>query len=371
MVQTTPTEQPTLLYRRHDIDWLRTIAIGLLIVYHSAIAFQPQEVNYAFPRNEKPLEILWIVMNAVIVWRIPILFLISGMGVRFAMVRRDWKALLKDRSVRILLPYLFGSVAVTPFLTLFNAVFYDYPFVYTIRSVHLWFLLNIFLYILLLILPMNWLKNNPDNRFICTMKRWFSKPFTLYLFTIPVVLETFFSNPRDFTRYYHSMHGFFLGLICFFTGFLMISLEEVFWRSVKKIFTSSLVVAFCLYCFRVVVSIIQEKTIPQVLIGFESMVWILGLIGLGSMVLNKPSRTLTYLSQAAYPVYIIHLPVQFGLSNLILPLAQPASLKYMMLVIGTLGVSLGIYELVLRRINLIRPLFGMKRITHIKRAATQ
>ena len=108
MTQITLTEQPSLSNRRHDIDWIRTIAIGLLIVYHSAIAFQPQEVNYAFPRNEKPLEILWIVMNAIIVWRIPILFLISGMGVRFAMVRRDWKALLKDRSVRILLPYLFS-----------------------------------------------------------------------------------------------------------------------------------------------------------------------------------------------------------------------------------------------------------------------
>ena len=27
--------------RRHDIDWLRTLALGLLIIYHAAICFQP------------------------------------------------------------------------------------------------------------------------------------------------------------------------------------------------------------------------------------------------------------------------------------------------------------------------------------------
>ena len=27
--------------RRYDIDWLRVIAIGLLLIYHIAIAFQP------------------------------------------------------------------------------------------------------------------------------------------------------------------------------------------------------------------------------------------------------------------------------------------------------------------------------------------
>ena len=27
--------------RRYDIDWLRVIAIGLLVIYHVAIAFQP------------------------------------------------------------------------------------------------------------------------------------------------------------------------------------------------------------------------------------------------------------------------------------------------------------------------------------------
>ena len=34
--------------RRYDIDWLRVIAIGLLLVYHIGIGFQPWGVFIGF-----------------------------------------------------------------------------------------------------------------------------------------------------------------------------------------------------------------------------------------------------------------------------------------------------------------------------------
>ena len=34
--------------RRHDIDWLRVIAIGVLLIYHIAIVFQPWEMFIGF-----------------------------------------------------------------------------------------------------------------------------------------------------------------------------------------------------------------------------------------------------------------------------------------------------------------------------------
>ena len=42
--------------RRYDIDWLRVIAIGLLLIYHIGIAFQPWGVFIGFIQSEKPLE---------------------------------------------------------------------------------------------------------------------------------------------------------------------------------------------------------------------------------------------------------------------------------------------------------------------------
>ena len=64
------------LDRRYDIDWLRVIAIGLLLVYHTAICFQPWGFMLGFITNDKAIEALWIPMAMLNLWRIPILFFI-------------------------------------------------------------------------------------------------------------------------------------------------------------------------------------------------------------------------------------------------------------------------------------------------------
>ena len=100
--------------RRYDIDWLRVFALGLLIIYHISIVFQPWAYFIYFPQSEKPIESIWLVMGLINIWRIPLLFIISGMGVYLAMRRRNWKELLKDRIIRILLPLIFGSLIIVP-----------------------------------------------------------------------------------------------------------------------------------------------------------------------------------------------------------------------------------------------------------------
>src|SRR3989337_1686885 len=94
--------------RRYDIDWLRVIAIGLLLIYHIAIAFQPWGVMIGFIVNKKPWQSLWIPMTMLNVWRIPLLFFVSGMGVYFAIQNRNFKQLLLERAGRILVPFVFG-----------------------------------------------------------------------------------------------------------------------------------------------------------------------------------------------------------------------------------------------------------------------
>ncbi|MEO2051928.1 MAG: hypothetical protein ABGX00_09165 [Allomuricauda sp.] len=56
----------------------------------------------------------------------------------------------------------------------------------------------------------------------------------------------------------------------------------------------------------------------EYLMALESNCWIFGVFGLGYTYLNKPSYILGYLSQAAYPVYIIHMFVMYLGAYLIL-----------------------------------------------------
>ena len=108
--------------RRYDVDSIRVIALMLLILYHTAVSFQPWATDILFIENKQYLEPFWhFAMNLINIWRIPILFLVSGMGLRFAMERREWAALLSDRALRIVLPLVFGTLCVVPiYIYIFN-----------------------------------------------------------------------------------------------------------------------------------------------------------------------------------------------------------------------------------------------------------
>ena len=106
--------------------------------------------------------------------------------------------------------------------------------------------------------------------------------------------------------------------------------------------------------------VVLSEVVPNVLIAVESMAWMLTILGFGAVYLNNPSGRLAYLSEAVYPLYITHMPVQFGISLYLLTLSMPAFLKLVLLIAGTFGVSALMYEYVIKRLKWIRPLFGMK-----------
>ena len=132
--------------RRYDVDSVRVYALGLLILYHAVVGFQPWAREINFVTNEQSLEALWIPMGLINVWRIPIVFMVSGMGVCFAMERRTWKPLLGDRALRILVPFVFGFFAIAPIFVFISQSYYGEEIRYRPNPGHLWFLGNIFLY---------------------------------------------------------------------------------------------------------------------------------------------------------------------------------------------------------------------------------
>ena len=345
--------------RRYDIDWLRVLALGLLIIYHAIVSFQPWGYLIAFPQNEDFLEKLWIPMGLINIWRIPILFIISGMGVRFAMGSRNWRALLKDRTIRIFVPYIFGFFFICPINLYLASIYYKEIELggYIPNPGHLWFLGNIFTYVLLLLIILVYLKNNPDNSIFRFLKNTFRRPFGIYIMSLPFLIEALLLQPNEYASFANTPHGFWLGIICFLTGFILISLKDVFWKAVSGVKRWALAIALLLYWIRLIGF---ELGGPNVLQAFESFSWMLAIFGFGSSYLNKPSKQLAYLSQAVYPVYILHMPLQFFFSLFILPLALPAIFKLLLVLIGTFCGSLLLYDLIIKRLKFIRPLFGLK-----------
>jgi len=343
--------------RRYDIDWLRVIAIGLLLIYHIAIIFQPWALFIGFIRSEQLLEGLWKPMSLLNVWRIPLLFYVSGMGVYFAMRKRNWKQLLLERSRRILLPFCFGIVAIVPLHFYVFQKYYDMPLSYYAHAGHLWFLGNIIAYVALLSPLFYYLKKHEGGAFWKWLSGFMSNPLGPLLVTVFFILEVVLVNPGIFEMYAQTWHGFFIGLLAFLFGFLFVYSGKAIWNTLLKWRWLYLALAIGLYLVRFLVFDLKS---PGYLIAIESNCWIFGLFGWAYKNLNRPSILLSYLSQAAYPVYIIHMFVLYAGAYFILPLEIPVVLKFILIVVFTGTVSFLLYEFVIKRINFIRPLFGLK-----------
>lgn len=343
--------------RRYDIDWLRVIAIGLLLLYHATIGFQPWGIMIGFIANDKSWPALWIPMTMLNVWRIPFLFVVSGMGVYFSLQHRSWKQLLQERTLRILVPYVFGMFCIFPVSVLIWQYYYKWDLTYTWSPGHLWFLGNIFVYVLIFSPLFIYLKRNEDGRIVRGIKKVFSNPVGLLLVIAVFVAEALIVDPAPYELYAMKWHGFFLGLLAFFVGFCFMLSGPAFWEMILRGRWMFLLAAAALFTLRIVVFGMHT---PAYLLAIESTCWILTVFSFGHKYLNRPRKTLRYLSEAAYPVYIIHMIFLFLASLLIFPLDIATPLKFVLVLACTFAGCFVFYEFVIRRVKVIRPLFGLR-----------
>lgn len=343
--------------RRYDIDWLRVIAIALLLIYHISIGFQPWGVFIGFIQNEVSQEDIWIPMSMLNIWRIPLLFFVSGMGVYFAIQRRSWQQLVIERSKRILIPFVFGMAAIVPLHIFLWQRYYHQDISYVFNLAHLWFLGNIFIYVIVFSPLFFYLKRNSEGSIHRFLRKLLSHPAGLLVVMIPFILEAIIIQPHNFEMYAMTMHGFWLGMTAFVAGFCCVYSGQAFWNTVTSFRWALLIVAFGLYLIRLM---LFELKSPDYLMAIESNFWIFMVFGFGHKHLNRSSHLLTYLSQAAYPIYIIHMVYLYIGSVFLFGLELSAMSKFLILIVFTNVTCYLTYELVIRRVRFLRPLFGLK-----------
>lgn len=342
--------------RRYDIDWIRVIAIGLLLIYHVAIGFQPWGMMIAFITNSTSWVSLWIPMTMINVWRIPLLFFVSGMGVYFAMQNRNWIQLLKERTFRILIPFVFGMFCIVPLHLFLWQRYYNFDMKYTADPGHLWFLANIFLYVILFSPLFFYLKRNEEGKLVKSIAKVFSTPVGLLVVVAFFVLEAMIIKPYPYELYAMTWHGFFLGMLAFFFGFCFVLSGNGFWNMILKFRWMFVAIAMTLFIFRLVYF---KMNTPVNLLVTESQCWIISVFAFGHLYLNRGGKVITYLSQAAYPVYILHMLFLYLGSMLIFPLVLDVRIQLVLVLLFTIGCCFTTYE-VIRRLKWIRLLFGLK-----------
>ena len=395
--------------RRYDLDWLRVIAFALLIFYHVGMFFVPWSWHI---KNNETSEWLTLPMWFLNQWRLPLLFVISGMGTYFSLQKRTGGQFMRERVIRLLIPFVFGMLFIIPPQVYierlensqFTGSYFDFwpseAFIGTypegnISWHHLWFILYLLLFSLVLTplfisikkglskgsgfkdkaLKENILSGESElssemnfwSRFNLRLKKIISKPLGLYLFVGPLFLWEWGLQP--FFPVTHALVGDWFTIISsitlFLFGFIIITTKECFWHSVKRYRNIYLTVG--IVCFSAMVYIVNNygdslarHTIEAMIKVINLWSWIIALFGFAARYLNRNSSVLQCANQAVYPFYILHQTVIVIIGYYMIDLGWSPGIKASVMIIGTFGITWMIYEFLIRRWRFIRPLFGLK-----------
>ena len=96
-----------------------------------------------------------------------------------------------------------------------------------------------------------------------------------------------------------------------------------------------------------------------ILRGYISWFWVIGITGLAIKYLRSTNQLKEYLNQSTYPVYVLHMLVLTTVAYCILRLNFNLVDEFLVIVVLTLAATLLIYGLLVRRIGILRFLFGL------------
>lgn len=371
--------------RRHDLDWLRVIAIVMLLYFHTAMIFTAEWGWHI--KNAETSHLLLELNYFLSRFRMALLFLISGLGTAYALGSRGAGGYLRERALRLLLPLAFGVLVVVPpqiyfervasgveygsYLEFWATVFQLRPYPEGSTSWHhLWFVAYLFLYSVLALPFFLWWRGPRGERARAAAERWLAGPVPYLLAGLPLAvvmmaLQVRFPGPQNVVDDWARL-GFYL--LFFVYGFVLCRAEAA-WRFLERNRRSALRLAF--------VSILLINGIRWnglepawgynpanlALIGlgaFSSWFWVLAILGYGRRYLGFRNRALDYANEGIYPFYIVHQTVIVTVGFYVVQVPESVLAKFLFTSTLSLLLSVAVYHLFIRPFALPRLLFGMK-----------
>ena len=383
--------QPPSL-RRYDLDWLRVIAILMLLFYHTGMIYVSWSWHIKSTEHSQPME---EVMRWLHRWRMPLLLFISGAGTYFALRKRTFGSYTGERVRRLFIPLVFGMFVIVPpqiyiewlFRGRFSGSYADfYPNVLRFQPYedggtggafswhHLWFICYLFFYSLLSIPVFRWLKSDSGQRFTDWFGKLIGRPGGAFyvgfglVFSSQLILKPFF--PDETHGLTDDWAYFVKNLLLFWLGYLLIS-RPSFWQLLtdqRRFFLiGTLICTVLLYGSRAVWG---EETIDNTswldvlyTINSDCLMWfsLLMTIGYGYHYLNINKPILKHLNEAVYPFYILHQTVIVIVGYYVLTQTNLGVYDgFLTVSFSSLIVCVTIYVLLIRPFKLMRLLFGMK-----------
>jgi peptidoglycan/LPS O-acetylase OafA/YrhL len=369
--------------RQHYIDWLRVIATIGIFLFHNARAYDYGEWHVKNAQTTLGATQFVEFMN---IWMMPLFFVLSGASVYYSLKSRSAGSFLKERFFRIMVPWLLtGIFVIGPlqvylerlshgefsgnFFQFFPHYFdglYGFGGNFAWAGMHLWYLmvLSVFSVILLpLFLPRAGTGISPAQSIAAKL----GKPWVLPLLWVPVGVVALLSGVigLGITEQMGSWDilSYAMFLILGYVLFASKGLQE----AVKKQGGWFLLAAVIFSALHLVLKFsVRPAFYDDIDIRLlATWGWIVGLLWLGGRLLNFTNRFLAHVNEMVLPFYILHQTVIVIVAYFVVQTGLAIPFKYGITAVISFAVIVGLYELLVRRIGVLRFLFGMR-----KKAAT-
>ncbi len=388
--------------RLYYLDWLRVMAILVVFLFHSAKIFDYHTTDVI---NAVRSPVLSAFREFNFLWLMPLFFAISGAAVFFSLKPGGTWPFVKARITRLLIPLVIvGTFLINPLyiyaIRLFSGkadsgFFQWYPeffdgmwgfggnFAPLGQGTHLWYLEYLFIFSMIL-LPFLLKSKSRIAGGLKRLSNRFEKPWALFLLFLPIsavgagfeliglggIRITGGWDPISYLLF------FSYGYMIFSNGRIL----EIVHRY-GSMFLVGAVIMTALHVdthfgFNLFIPSITRHDMSaggalrplersgwvavQAFRGLVGWCWIIGLLGIGSRLLNFNNKILSNVNEAVLPFYILHHSVILLVGAYVVKWDSGVGTKFFLLAALSMAIIMAANELLVRRVNILRLLFGMK-----------
>ncbi len=375
--------------RLYFLDWLRVLAVLGVFYFHT---LRPFDTTYWHVKNTQQSLVATILLFFFSQWGMALFFVLSGAASWFALRSRSGRQFLRERSLRLLVPLLAGFLLFSPLQAYLEALnhgrfagsflqfvpwFFEhlqiswhapwisYPY-------HLWFLEFLWVYAVIALPLFLFLRGAAGQRVIDKLAAWCARPGGIFLFIIPialirVALRAAFPGEHDWGEVVYYLTFFVYGYLLFSRPSFAEAILRQGWIALGIGIVCTLIMGMAFatsydlfVSWEFSPSYTAGALLYQLLPSIYTWVWLVFVLSCGIRWLNFNKKRLPDANEAVLPFYVLQQPAIIVIAFYVVQWNMGVGLKWLIISTLALALTLAVYELLIRRINGMRWLFGMK-----------
>jgi hypothetical protein len=404
--------------RRSELDLMEGLVVAGLVFFHTAMVFGAVDF---YVKNDSQSVVVDCLLYSFGLWAMPLLFLSSGSAIWHSLRKRTTLEFVENRFRRLFVPFVAGLFVIFPPIVYymlkaddptFSAPYSEFylnfvkfildwplfivrpPFPEGERTGHLWFLIHLFVFTLILLPLFLYLRKPAGRRLADGLASLCARPGAIFLLGLPIaaIEAALATEPTGMWNRYtyvlflaygflfavnarfgdtlrrHWKSGLILGLLLLFTvgigGFAALfgadidpftnyGLLSVLWRLCKGMNGWLMVVA--------ILGLARRARQPRALQTQQALE--ANHDARPQPLRRKPAsldRVAEYVSEAQLPFYILHMTSLVVIGFYVVQWEINAFLKYIVISLASFVITLVVYDIGVRRTRLTRFLFGIR-----------